>query len=715
LSPGSASPLRSLWQSVKRIDKSKLNGWIAVRNTFGVVVALSAGIALGKPSAGAAAAAGALNIAYSDGRDPYRQRVRRMLLWSVLGAIAVFTGSATGAYAWPAILVVAVWAFLAGMAVSLGTRAGDLGLNTLVTLTVFAARAALSPRGALAAAGLFLAGALLQTLFAIVLWPVRRDEPERRAIRRLYAQLAANIEKLRAEDVTEVPAVETPADLQDTVAAVGRDLTAEGERMRFLLDQIDRLQLSAFAIHRLIAAWKHRKGDRADRTSGIIQDLDRLLQTTAGLLANVDQAAPDALSEFDEIAHRVCDKTENADGLAEETKLAADTLRIQLHTATHLAAADNSTGEVNAEQRRPPARLQVRSSLETLRANLNLRSATFRHAVRLSVCVAVADAITRGIDWQRSYWMPMTVAVILKPDFTTTVSRGILRLGGTFAGLGLATVLYHICPEKAVAEIVLVGTFTLMLRSIGPANYGVFSVAVSGLIVFLIAVTGIAPKSVISQRAVNTLAGGVLALVAYGAWPTWERRQASEILADFLDACRAYFQAVARKFASDDDSSLEWDLDRTRTEARRARSNAAASVDRLSGEPATKADELSCITSMMASASAVLQAIMALEAALIDARRRTAPDVIVVFAQDVDQIFYFLATALRGSPAAWETLPSLNEDHRRILKNRAALSDTDEFIVLEIDRLAVSLGTLREQVMQYLHAPRVRQPEPYRA
>ncbi|MEO8050592.1 MAG: hypothetical protein ABI833_09275, partial [Acidobacteriota bacterium] len=42
----------------------------------------------------------------------------------------------------------------------------------------------------------------------------------------------------------------------------------------------------------------------------------------------------------------------------------------------------------------------------------------------------------------------------------------------------------------------------------------------------------------------NTTAGGVIALLAYWLWPTWERHQVAEGLAGMLDAFRVYFQAV---------------------------------------------------------------------------------------------------------------------------------------------------------------------------
>src|SRR5581483_9186999 len=138
------SPRTAFWRTVTRLDKSKVNStWIAFRNSLAVALPLGIGIAMGNPLGAVAITTGALNVSYSDGRDPYAQRARRMLTWSILGALAVFTGSVTGAYHGAAIVVAAAWALVAGMVVSISTRAGDLGLNTLVALIVFAARGAM--------------------------------------------------------------------------------------------------------------------------------------------------------------------------------------------------------------------------------------------------------------------------------------------------------------------------------------------------------------------------------------------------------------------------------------------------------------------------------------------------------------------------------------------------------------------------------------------
>src|SRR5713226_2488940 len=135
----------------------------------------------------------------------------------------------------------------------------------------------------------------------------------------------------------------------------------------------------------------------------------------------------------------------------------------------------------------------------------------------------------------------MTIVLVLKPEFATTFSRGILRIAGTIAGLLLATAMFHFLPIHTATSIALIGLFTFLMRWVGPANYGIFAVTISALIVLLLTINGVAPKEVIAARGANTIAGGALALLAYTAWPTWERTRVPELFANMLEAYRASF------------------------------------------------------------------------------------------------------------------------------------------------------------------------------
>ena len=106
--------------------------------------------------------------------------------------------------------------------------------------------------------------------------------------------------------------------------------------------------------------------------------------------------------------------------------------------------------------------------------------------------------------------------------------------------------------------------------------------------------TGVAPKDVMAARALNTAAGGAIALLAYWLWPTWERTQTPEALAQMLDAYREYFHAVRESYTTPD-KSFARELDRARLAARRARTNLEASVNRLSAEPGASPESVNLL------------------------------------------------------------------------------------------------------------------------
>jgi uncharacterized membrane protein YccC len=711
------SPGLAFWRSVRNIDKIKINSlWLAARNALAVALPLGVGIVWGHPLAGVAVTTGALNVSFSDGRDPYWQRARRMLLWSVLGALAVFAGSVTGAHALPAILVAVAWAFAAGMLIAISTHAGDLGLNTLVTVIVFEARGAMPAQGALEAGLLVLAGGLLQTAFALLLWPVHRYEPERRAVGGVYRALSQEVDP-HSDVPASTPLTPPTTEAQDTILALGRDHSVAGERFRLLFDQADRLRLSTYRIGRLRDELGEGDNQRSEAEGEAAAAIDSLLTVVSRLLAAVAESllgegkSANLSAPLEVLRTQVSvaqlQKSAASFPLASSIAAAVDVLAGQMRLVAQLAEHTTPQGsrEFARRQGAAPLKLQAAGWVATLRANLDFRSAICRHAIRLGLCVALGDVIERSLNWQRAYWLPMTIAVVLKPDFTTTFSRGALRLLGTLGGLLLATALYHLLPPSGASQLLLVGIFTFLLRYLGPANYGVFTLAVSGLIVFLIAAAGVPPGEVIAARGANTAAGGILALVAYALWPTWERTQVSDALADMLDSSRLYFRAIVQRFASDK-PELDAELDDARRDWRRSRTAAEASVDRVNSEPGTAGATRECLTAMLASSHALLHAVMGLEAGMmqtpIETRIQTPPEALITFANDVEFTLYFLASALRGSRTASEALPELREDYRRMVEARGGLPAGDEYVLIETDRLTVNLNTLREQVLRYV-------------
>jgi uncharacterized membrane protein YccC len=427
-----------------------------------------------------------------------------------------------------------------------------------------------------------------------------------------------------------------------------------------------------------------------------------LLTALANELASEASPSLEPAPRVDEM-RRLADELRGLPGeTVRDARRQMDALAGQLRAAVDLAGNAMPAGAARFERREAAQswRLQLHGTLATLRANLSRGSAAWRHAVRLAVCVAVAEAIGQTLGLTRLYWAPMTVAIVLKPDFAATFSRGALRLAGTFAGLVLATALFHVLPQGAGLEVALVGVFVFAARGVGPANYGIAATAITALVVLLVALNGMAPNSVILARGVNTAIGGAVALLAYAIWPTWERTQLGETMAQMLDGYRAYFHVLRGAYERPDEPPPAA-LETARLDGRRARSNLEASVDRVSSEPGMSADRMRILGGMLANSHRLAHAMMALEAGLSASRPTPSRPAFRVFADDVELTLKLLASALRGHPIETEALPDLREAHHALLRGGDPGRDRYALVNVETDRVVNSVNTLKEDVFRW--------------
>jgi uncharacterized membrane protein YccC len=689
-----------------RYESAKVAPWLALRNALGVAIPLAIGVAMGHATSGLIGATGALNVAFSDGSDPYRHRLRRMVSASLACALAVVAGGFSGRHQALAVLLTGACGFAAGMMVALGTEATDIANVTLVTLIVFSAQAMTAQQAA--PAGLAaLGGGLLQTILALTFWPFRRYEPERRVLAHLYLELARVAPG--GSRVSEAPPASAEmTQAQTALAALGGDHSIEAERCLALLSQAERIRLALLTLARLRTRIGREAGAELETAT-----LDRCLEIAGRVLTSVGESldarelapAHRHPGDFEELRAssqtlRQRKPTAPITGMLQDARWQLDALAGQLRSALELAAHATPAGSVQFEQREAaqPWTLRIGSALAVLRANLNLESAAFRHAVRLAVSLTLGELVAHSVNWGRPYWIPMTIAIVLRPDFTTTFSRGVLRVAGTLLGLGLATAVFHVLAPSGGVEVALIALFAFLLRCFGPANYGIFAVNLTGLLVLMFAVTGVSPGPVIAARGLNTLIGGVIALAAYQVWPTWERTQAPEAIARMLEAYRLYFQAVGDAGLHPDRPSRA-ELDRTRQAARLGRSNAEASVTRLAAEPGVSTDRVSTLHRILADSHRFIHAVMSLEAAMVRSRPVPARDEFRTFSNHVDVTLYYLAAKLRGADLTPDDLPDLREDHHALLESGDPHADRYALVNVEADRITNSLNTLAGEVL----------------
>ena len=696
--------VRSFWRLLTFFDSSKLSPYLALRNSLGVLLPLVIGHLLGMPRGGLAVASGALNVSYSDSSEPYAERAKRMLASSFLCAFAVSLGAMAGRYQVLSIVIATAWAFITGLFVAVGSTAADLGVISLVLMLIYAAQP-LTPHEAAYSGVLALSGGLLQTALSLALWPVRRYEPERRALSAFFFELAS---------VATTPARSGGAPsasshgTQQIMSSLGRDTTFEGVRYRALLTQAERMRLCLIMLGRLRVRIARENPDHST-----IPLIDRYLQSAAELLralgesiqsASIARPASDSLVVLDSTVRAMRGWIASAQpsfltAVAEEARFQMDALSGQIRAALDLAAHNTPAGALlfAREEARQPWWLRFSGRLATLRANLNLQSSAFRHALRLMTLVAFGDTLARSLSWHRTYWLPMTIVLVLKPEFTTTFTRGLLRIAGTITGLLLATALFHFLPTSAWPQIMLIFIIVFLLRWVGPANYGIFCVAISAVVVLMLAVAGIAPKDVIIARGINTVAGGALALLAYGLWPTWERTRVSERIAQMLDVYRDYFHALSEAYQRNESANSR-ELDSLRIAARVMRSNVEASLDRLAAEPGTTPDQMNLLNGILVSSHRFIHAVMALDAGWLQTPSVPSRPAFQSFAAEVERVLFLLSAELRGTRDLSAKFPKLRDSHSRLLASGDPETERYALVNIEGDRITNSLNTLREQI-----------------
>ena len=295
-------------------------------------------------------------------------------------------------------------------------------------------------------AGLTAAGGLLQALIALAVWPLGPFRPERAAVADAYDALADFVDGTVAGKPTNdrIPALAAELTkarvLLDDTEGRAVSNTAAGEAFRTLMIEADRLYPEVVALG-------HVKADLPAPAAAATQDaLAATAEALRAVAGELDGGLP-ASDQVESLRHRLRAATitigTEGDGPGPQAAMRLEAIRGQLRAAADAAVAWERPRAGSPVRRAVPRRptLFPHDGIAVLRANLNLQSTAFRHALRLGVTLAVAVALYRILPVPRGYWIPLTVAFVMRPDFGSTFSRGAQRYAGTVVGAVAATAL----------------------------------------------------------------------------------------------------------------------------------------------------------------------------------------------------------------------------------------------------------------------------------
>lgn len=685
-----------LLRDLRRLDPGQLAPAGAFRATLGVVLVLGTGVVVGSPSSGVAATIGAFSCGIASFQGTYRTRVQATLATTAAITLSTFVGALAGHVPWLVVGLAGVWAAAAGIVTALGQVATVVGLQAVVSLLVVS-QFPMSLRDAALRALLVLLGGLVQTVLVVAVWPLRIYAAERAALAGAFRDLGAYAGRAAAGDrpgVTAPPgtgALTAAADVLGDPHPLTRDAARVG--FRALLDLAGRMRVELAALAHTRERLEHASAERHDEIAAVRAILHEAAVTLSDLADDLTavrrhvRTAP-ALTPVDESR------------LPGSAHAAGRALHGQLRAAARIAAGirTGQAYDVPSDEQRTSAGFPVATPrpmppltepLATLHATLTLRAEAARHALRLGAVVAAAMAASHLLHLTHGYWIAITALVVLRPDFTGTVTRGTARVLGTVLGAAGATALAAELRPGPYVLVALVACCVFGGLLVFRANQAVFSIFLTGYVVFMLALVGLPELQAGPARLADTAAGGLLAMVMYALWPTWEQGRVRERLAQLVEAQAHYAAAVLDAYASRD-ARRSGPLREAQAAARRARLSAEGSVDRAVDEGGHTA-ESELAASVVAAMQRHAQAVLALHArvpALGDDELPAGP-----LAADVRTAATVLAGALRAHGPAGG-FPALRDRQVALAKALGDGTMPRRLLAVESDLIVDALDTV---------------------
>ncbi|WP_226979581.1 FUSC family protein [Zobellia roscoffensis] len=178
-------------------------------------------------------------------------------------------------------------------------------------------------------------------------------------------------------------------------------------------------------------------------------------------------------------------------------------------------------------------------------SNFNLKSSSFRHALRLAVTAMVGYGIGTIFDFQKPYWILLTIIIILRPSYGLTKTRSKDRIIGTLIGATIAFVIVSLFQNiyvfAALGLVSLVMAFSMLQR-----NYKTAATFVTLSVIFIYGIMLPDIMEVIQFRILDTVLGAVLSFAAtLVLWPSWSFLNINTNLRSCLVANRNFLDEIA--------------------------------------------------------------------------------------------------------------------------------------------------------------------------
>lgn len=182
-------------------------------------------------------------------------------------------------------------------------------------------------------------------------------------------------------------------------------------------------------------------------------------------------------------------------------------------------------------------------SLRLLADQLSFDSPVMRHAVRSTLALACGALVAHLLPYgTHSYWILLTIVVIMRSSFSAMRQRHGDRLLGNLIGCLAAAMILYLEPRAWVVVAILFAC-VVVAHTFVTINYRYTSIAACLLALLQLSFVG-HEDFLILERLLDTVIGALIAYAFSFVLPSWESTHIARQIGALLQACSAYGTVV---------------------------------------------------------------------------------------------------------------------------------------------------------------------------
>ncbi len=300
--------------------------------------------------------------------------------------------------------------------------------------------------------------------------------------------------------------------------------------------------------------------------------------------------------------------------------------------------------------------------------NFSLSSTMFRHSLRLAIALVSAYILGYFFDIQNTYWILLTIVVIMRPNYGLTKERSKDRIVGTLIGAAIAVPIVLLSQNTTLYAILawvsLIFAFALIQQ-----NYKSAAALITISIIFIYSLINPNAFEVIQFRVLDTVIGSAIAVLAnYIIVPSWEADNLKQVLAKALQRNKEYLLATRDLYVDPANHQLSYKV--SRKEAFLAISNLNAAFQRLSQDPKSKQREFQLIYEIVTLNQTMVSAIASIGNFITNHQTTAASEEFQVLVKRIVNTLQIAAESIKSNKKKEEPLGTKGELAEEILKNK---------------------------------------------